>query len=283
MKKLASAPLSASINGVALALILSSLVTMAHADQLSDIRARGTLSCGTQNVSEPYAFPDPSTRQIVGFDVDICNALAKGLGVKLVHKPVSTDARIPELKTRRVDVLAASVAFMPARAAQVDFSNQYFVAPIKILVRDSSPIKTIADLAGKKISASEGSSSAALGASKLPDSRLLTFHDISSGFLALQQGKVDGLVAGQLILSRFAREAAQKGGEQYRLLPGSIFEERIGVAINKNEPTLVAAINQILLNYEKSGELQTSFDKWLGANSIYKMTREYKVEPISRS
>lgn len=267
----------------ACALILSTVTTSALADQLSDIKARGSLTCGTQNASEPYAFPDPTTRQIVGFDVDICNALAKGLGVKLQHKPLSTDARIPELKTRRVDVLAASVAYMPARAKQVDFSDQYFVAPIKILVRDSSSIKTIADLEGKKISASEGSSSAALGATKMSTSRLLTFHDISSGFLALQQGKVDGLIAGQLILSRFAREATQKGAEQYRLLPGSLFEERMGAAINKNEPALMTAINQILVDYEKSGALQTSFDKWLGVNSVYKMTRDYKVEPINQN
>jgi polar amino acid transport system substrate-binding protein len=263
------------------ALLFSTAAVSVHADQLADIKARGSLNCGTQNASEPYAFPDATTRQVIGFDVDICNALAKGLGVKLQHKPVSTDARIPELKTRRVDVLAASMAYMPARATQVDFSNQYFVAPIKVLVRDSSPIKSIADLAGKKISASEGSSSAAVGVTKLPDSHMLTFHDISSGFLALQQGKVDGLVAGQLILTRFMREAEKKGAEQYRLLPGAIFEERIGVAINKNESALMAAINQILLAYEKSGELQTSFDKWLGANSNYKMAREYKVEQIN--
>jgi len=185
---------------------------MAHADQLADIKARGSLNCGTQNASRTVLPPGCQHRQIVGFDVDICNALAKGLGVKLQHKPVSTDARIPELKTRRVDVLAAAMAYMPARASQVDFSYQYFVAPIKVLVRDSSPIKTVADLTGKKISASEGSSSAAVGATKLPNSRMLTFHDISSGFLALQQGKVDGLVAGQLILTRFMRERRQKGG-----------------------------------------------------------------------
>ncbi|WP_034300124.1 transporter substrate-binding domain-containing protein [Herbaspirillum sp. RV1423] len=272
---------SALLSQAVCVLLLSTVGITAHADQLADIKARGSLNCGTQNASEPYAFPDANTRQIVGFDVDICNALAKGLGVKLLHKPVSTDARIPELKTRRVDVLAAAMAYMPARASQVDFSYQYFVAPIKVLVRDSSPIKTAADLVGKKISASEGSSSAAVGAAKLPDSRMLTFHDISSGFLALQQGKVDGLVAGQLILTRFMREAEQKGGEQYRLLPGSIFEERVGVTINKNEPALMAAINQILQAYEKSGELQVSFDKWLGANSSYKMTRDYKVEPIN--
>jgi polar amino acid transport system substrate-binding protein len=255
--------------------------TVAHADELADIKARGTLICGTQNASEPYAFPDTNTRQIVGFDVDVCNALAKGLGVKVQHRALSTDARIPELKTRRVDVLAAAVAWMPARAAQVDFSNQYFVAPIRVLVRADSPVKSLADLSGKKISASEGSSSAAVSVTRLPNSNLLTFHDISSAYLALQQGKVDGLVAGQLVLARFAAEAAQKGGkEQYRLLGEPVFEERWGVVMNRNEPALMAAVNQILVNYEKSNGLQTSFDKWLGARSVYKFTRDYKVEPI---
>ncbi|MDM8354749.1 transporter substrate-binding domain-containing protein [Pandoraea communis] len=253
---------------------------VARADQLADIKARGTLVCGTQNASEPYAFPDAATRKIVGFDVDVCRAIAKGLGVKLEHRALSTDARIPELKTHRVDVLAAAVAWMPARAAQVDFSDQYFVAPIRVLVRADSPLQTLDQLSGKKIAASEGSSSAAVSVTRLPDSNLLTFHDISSAFLALQQGKVEGLVAGQLILARFANEAATKGGQQYRLLAKPVFEERWGVVTNKNEPALLAAVNKILLDYDKSNGLQESFDKWLGSKSVYKFTRDYKVEPI---
>ncbi|WP_374627659.1 transporter substrate-binding domain-containing protein [Pandoraea sp.] len=266
---------------IAAALLATLAVTgIAHADQLADIKARGTLVCGTQNASEPYAFPDAATRKIVGFDVDVCHALAKGLGVKLEHRALSTDARIPELKTHRVDVLAAAVAWMPARAAQVDFSDQYFVAPIRVLVRADSPVQTLDQLAGKKIAASEGSSSAAVSVTRLPDSNLLTFHDISSAFLALQQGKVEGLVAGQLILARFASEAAAKGGQQYRLLTKPVFEERWGVVTNKNEPALMAAVNKILIDYDKSNGLQESFDKWLGNKSVYKFTRDYKVEPI---
>lgn len=49
---------------------------------------------------------------------------------------------------------------------------------------------------------------------------------------------------------------------------------------NKNEPALMAAVNKILLDYEKTNGLQDSFDKWLGAKSVYKFTRDYKVEPI---
>jgi polar amino acid transport system substrate-binding protein len=282
-----------------LSITILASVSSVHADELADIKARGTLVCGTQNASEPYAFPDPTTRQIVGFDVDVCRTLAQGLGVKLEHRTLSTDARIPELKTHRVDVLAAAMAWLPARAAQVDYSDQYYVAPIRVLVRadssiqnldqlsgkkiaasEGSSIQNLDQLSGKKIAASEGSSSAAVSVTRLPNSNLLTFHDIPSAFLALQQGKVEGLVAGQNILARFANEAAQKGGPQYRLLAAPVYEERWGVVINKNEPALMAAVNKVLHDYDKSSGLQQSFDKWLGVNSPYKFTRDYKVEPI---
>lgn len=263
-----------------LTITLLATLGRANADELADIKTRGTLVCGTQNASEPYAFPDATTRQIVGFDVDVCRALAQGLGVKLDHRTLSTDARIPELKTHRVDVLAAAMAWLPARAAQVNYSDQYYVAPIRVLVRADSPIQNLDQLGGKKIAASEGSSSAAVSVSRLPNSNLLTFHDIPSAFLALQQGKVDGLVAGQNILARFANESAQKGGQQYRMLAAPVYEERWGVVMNKNEPALMAAVNKILHDYDKSNGLQQSFDKWLGVNSPYKFTRDYKVEPI---
>ena len=55
----------------------------AQADQLADIKARGTLVCGTLGTAEPFSFPNPQTREVQGYDVDFCNAIAKSLGVKL--------------------------------------------------------------------------------------------------------------------------------------------------------------------------------------------------------
>lgn len=70
----------------------------ASADQLADIKQRGTLVCGTLGTAEPFSFPNPQTREIQGYDIDYCAAIAKSLGVKLEIKPVSVPARIPELQ-----------------------------------------------------------------------------------------------------------------------------------------------------------------------------------------
>src|SRR5690606_19678516 len=111
------------------ALLLAALASAgwsgtASANRLDDIKGRGTLICGTQNASSPYGYQDPKERKYVGYDVDICGAIAEQLGVKLQHKPLSTEARIPEVKMGRVDIVAGSVAWLPKRAEEVDFSLQ---------------------------------------------------------------------------------------------------------------------------------------------------------------
>src|SRR6478609_2585466 len=87
-----------------------------HADQLADIKQKGTLVCGTLGNAEPFSFPNPQTRETQGYDVDFCAAVAKALGVKLELKLISVPARIPELMQGRVDVLAANLGWTPDRA-----------------------------------------------------------------------------------------------------------------------------------------------------------------------
>ncbi|OZI38456.1 ABC transporter substrate-binding protein [Bordetella genomosp. 10] len=251
----------------------------AHADRLADIKARGTLICGTQNASSPYAYQDPVTRSYVGYDVDMCKAVAKGLGVKLEHKPLSTEARIPELKMGRVDVVAGSMAYLPERAKQVDYSLQYLQDDIRLLVKKKSGITKLADLAGRKVCTSKGSSSSAVAQRVLTKSQMLNFQDVSSCYLALQSEKVDALPGGDLGLIRFRMES-EKQGDPTVMLDEPIFTEHMGLVVDKGNPELLAAIDKVIQDMDRSGELSAIYDKWMGANSPYKLVRTFKVEPV---
>ncbi|HEY4067672.1 MAG TPA: transporter substrate-binding domain-containing protein, partial [Burkholderiaceae bacterium] len=77
----------------------------ACADQLADVKARGTLVCGVLGSFEPFGYTDTASRAVVGYDVDVCNAVARHLGVKAEVKPVSIEARISELQQGRMDLL----------------------------------------------------------------------------------------------------------------------------------------------------------------------------------
>ena len=89
---------------------LSSLPLAANADQLQDIMQRKELNCGTFADVPPFAAPDPKTREMVGFDVDMCSAIAKRLGVAAKITPLSVAARVPEVKLGRVDITVANLA-----------------------------------------------------------------------------------------------------------------------------------------------------------------------------
>jgi polar amino acid transport system substrate-binding protein len=104
-------------------LAAASVPQAARADQLQDIKSRGKLICATLGTFEPFSYQDPTTREIIGYDVDFCRAVAKAIGVSLEVKPVSVEARIPELTQGRVDIVAAAMGYSDMRAQQIGYSK----------------------------------------------------------------------------------------------------------------------------------------------------------------
>jgi len=254
---------------------------LAHADALSDIKDRGTLVCGTLGTSEPFSFQDPVTRQVVGYEVDLCKEIAKELGVKLDVKMIAVAARIPELAAGRVDLVAANLGWSADRAKQIDYSYQHYVSPQKILIRreDAGTLKTNADLAGKRVSAVSGSSSEA-GAKKLiPDVTTVTFKDPPTAFVALQQRKVSGFVGSELMLLKFKQDA-ENSPVQLDIIEEPLFVEPWGIGIRKGEDALREEVNKALVKLEESGQLQKIFDRWFGPDSKFPTKRVFKVEEI---
>lgn len=260
-----------------LLVVLCGVAATASANRLEEIKSRGHLVCATLSGTEPLAFQDPGTRQYVGFDIDLCNALAKRLGVALEHKPIAVEARIPELSLGRVDVVAAAMGYTKERAAQIAFSDIHYQLPIKIIVSNSSGIKTFADLAGKKISANKGSTPETFTRARIPSAEVVTYQDSPTAFLALVQGKVQGLAIGQAAGARFVDE----GGGRFKFLDETLFFEPTGLGIKKDEPELLAAVNKALREMENSGELDAMWNKWYGPSTKFQIPREKKLTPLS--
>lgn len=251
----------------------------AHADALSDIKERGTLICGTLGTSEPFSYQDQAKRELVGYDVDVCKLVADKIGVKVEYKLLAVAARIPELDSGRVDVLAANLGWTADRAKQIDFSHQYYVTPQKLLVRANSDIKTIEDLEGKRIGATKGSSSERLIQERLPQSRIIGYSDSPAAFLSLQQRKVDAQFASELVLVRLVNQSPTSSPT--RILEKSVVDEPWGLGVRKGETALLEQVNAALDEAETSGAAATLFDKWFGAETPYKLTRSFKIEPIA--
>jgi polar amino acid transport system substrate-binding protein len=251
---------------------------IARADQLADIKQRGTLVCGTLGTAEPFSFPNAQTREIQGYDIDYCAAIAKSLGVKLEIKPISVPARIPELQQARVDVLAANLGWTAERAEQIAFSDAYFVSRQMAASRRADGFKSPADLSGKRVAAAKGSTSEMAAKKAIPNVSTVTFQDPPALFLALQQGKVDGVALSELVLVKWQKEA--EATTPIAILEPALITEPWGIGMRKNETGLINHVNQVLATMERSGEAAKIFDKWLGAGTTYNLKRNFRIEQI---
>jgi len=261
------------------AVVAVSLATygVAHADRLAEIKQRGTLICATLTANEPLGFPDPQTRQIVGFDVDMCDALAKQMGLKFEHKGISVEARVPELSLGRVDVVSAAFGYTKERAEQVDFTSAHYQTAIKLIVPVNSGLNKVEDLAGKKISAIKGSTLELFARRALPTATVLTFQDAPAAFLALAQDKVQAMSQTQTGGIRYVNETDGK----YKFAEGSLAWEPTALGVKKEEPALLAAVNEALEAMEKAGTIDALWVKWYGPQTKYNITREKKLTAIS--
>lgn len=250
-----------------------------QADQLADIMQKKELRCGTFSDVPPFAAPDKVTREMAGHDVDICSAIAKRLGVTPKVTPLSVEARVPEVKLGRVDITVANLAYTLGRAEQIQFSDPYYMAKEMLAVKADEAGSTPADFKGKRIAATKGSTSEL--SIKLREGEPLTFQDTGSVYMAVQQNKAVGMVANTMTITKLVNESKTAGVPMKMIQEPMVFQP-IGVGMKKDEPALLAKINEILLAMDQAGELTAIWDKWLGMGTEFKMTRNDKVVPLSQ-
>lgn len=252
----------------------------AQADQLDSIKAAGVLKCGVGSQYKPFSFvADPKTRKFVGYDVDICDAVAKEIGVKPELVFITGSTRVTDLQQGRTDVALANLTNSPERAKLVDFSHNYMVASVKVVVPASASIKSFADLTGKRISGNDGSNLEMKLPKVINGGQLKVFPSPANAFLALEQGKVDAMAGDETTLIGLIGTQTAK----YTILEQPVTSDQIGIGVRKNEPRMLAIVNKTLADLEQSGKAVEIFNRWFGDQSELKMKRSFKFTPFQPS
>src|SRR5579864_989660 len=125
---------------VGMALLLA-MTTVAAADKLDDIRARGRLLVGTSDTSPPFSSRENG--KVVGYDVDLAARVAQRLGLPMETISIVNADRIPALQQDRVDLVASGITRAENRKKDVGFSLAYLVSPHKVLIRKDGGITTV--------------------------------------------------------------------------------------------------------------------------------------------
>jgi polar amino acid transport system substrate-binding protein len=246
-------------------------------DTMVDVKAKGVMVFGVKDSTPGFGFIDEATREIVGYDVDFCKAIAAKLGVKAEFKAVVSATRIPQLIAGNIDLAACTMTKNAERAKQIDFSVTYFSTVQKFIVKKGTA-KNLADLEGKKIGTAKGSTSEQNVKKALPTATIQSFDDYAPAFLALQQGKVFAITTDESILANILYRAPDK--EKYEIPHIIIGYEPYGLGMRKGDTNLVNFVNKTLLEMEKSGEAKKIFDTWFGPKGkAFPMNRgDFKID-----
>jgi ABC-type amino acid transport substrate-binding protein len=238
----------------------------ADAGTLDDVKSKGVLTVGVRADMPPFGVIERSGHT-VGLDISIAEEIAKRLGVKLEMIPVTAAARIPTLQSGKIDLLFGGTAATAERAKVVDFSLPYLPERDTVMVRKDSTITRLEDLAGKKVSASPGTSGEQKLRELVPTAQIVNYQELTQAFLALKNGLVEGFVSGGLTLAKFA--ATQPGA--FRIAEFSLLEYPTCIGVRKGEKEWLATVNTLLKKMDEDGTYAKIYNKWVGADSDYKL------------
>ena len=240
---------------------LTSSTDLPSGSTMAKIKKRGRLLAGVSADSYLLGARDPLSGKIQGFDIDFVRAMAKAiLGDENRYQLVVITAvqRIPALQSGQVDLVARAMTMSCDRWKQIAFSSEYYRAGQKIMVRQGSRARTLADLAGQRVCAPLGTSSMD-NLVRLQPRAVAVGSDSHTGCLVLfQQGKVDAITGDDTVLAGLAAQ------DPYAVVPKQepFTAEPYGLGVNAKNVDLVRFVNARLAQMRADGEWTTIYDRW---------------------
>ncbi|MGI5184383.1 glutamate ABC transporter substrate-binding protein [Dactylosporangium sp. CA-152071] len=227
---------------------------------MATIAARGRLIVGIDQNAYLTSYRDPVTGQVVGFEIDIAREIARALlgdPDAIQWRAITTADRIPVLQRREVDMVIRTMTATCERMQQVAFSTEYLTSGQRLLVNRGSGIKDFADLGGRKVCATRGSTSI-VTIMKQPSKPVAVATDSTLDCLVmLQQGQVDAVSTVDVLLLGLA---AQDPGTE--VVGARISDEPSGVAMPLETPDLVRFVNGVLDRIRANGTWTTIYSTW---------------------
>ncbi|PMS22711.1 glutamine ABC transporter substrate-binding protein [Trinickia dabaoshanensis] len=240
------------------ALLMSAALALgatAHGARAADADA---LKVATDATFPPMEYTENGAR--AGFDVDLMNALAHAMGKEVQWTDIDFKGLVPGLVAHRFDIAISAIYITPERAQVVDFTEPYYAGGLVALVKTDSPIKTLADLNGKKVSVQVGTKSVNFLQAHYPQVQRVEVEKNQEMFDLVGVGRADAAVTGKPAAYQFARTRTG-----FRVLDEQLTTEKYGIAVRKDEPQLRDALNRALEKIKADGTYAAIVKKWFSS------------------
>ena len=222
--------------------------------------AADKLKIGTEGAYPPFNLIDASGK-VVGFDIDIANALCAKMDVECEVVTSDWDGIIPALNAKKFDMIVASMSITDERKQAVDFTNPYYTNKLQFIGPKGTEFKTDKDsLKGKVIGAQRATIAGTWLEDNLGDVVEIKLYDTQeNAYLDLSSGRVDGVLADKFVNREWLKSDA---GKAYEFKGDPVFDnDKIGIAVRKDDP-LTAKLNDALKAIVDDGTYKKINDKY---------------------
>ena len=238
-------------------------------DTIAKVKASGEINMGVRESSGAlsYALGDG---KFGGFNVEICQRIISNLEslvgkrVQTKYIPVTAANRIPLIQNGTIDLECGSTTNNESRQKQVAFAWTTYVEEVRIAVRTSSGINSIAQLNGRNVAVTAGTTSVQLlrkheRASGVDFKEIFSKEDENS-FALLESGQADAFVMDAQVLAGFI--ASSKKPADFKIAGEVVNVEPLAIMLRRDDPAFKKLADETIAGLSKSGELAKLYDKW---------------------
>lgn len=237
---------------------------------LASIKQTHVVRLGYRESSPPFSFLDQANRPI-GYSLELCEAIVEEIGVevddanlRIDYVKVTSDDRIPAVTENKIDLECGSTTANAERSKLVAFSPLMFVAGTKLMVPRSSTISAPADLKGKAVVVTKGTTNEqamhnidkkfALGLN------IVTSPDHEQSYQTLVDGKADAFATDDILL--YGLIARHKSQDRFKVTGDYLSYDPYGIMFRKGEPQLKAVVERAFRKLGSSRDLIPLYNKW---------------------
>ncbi len=242
----------------------STPTTSASSSRIDAIKKNGKLVLATGDY-RPFEYHDEKTNEMVGYDIDLANVIAKKIGVPLEIKEMQFTSLIPTLQIGQADLVIAAMYITDQRKEVVDFADPYMDTGMVLVTRaNDTAIKSTNDLNGKVVGVKTGATSEKV-AQDLKDKginiTIKSYKETVDYLMDLEAGRVD--VAINDLLNQLEYD---KTHSNVKIVGDPFTKSSLGIAFKKGDKELVDLVNSVLKEMKQNGETEKLYKKWLIKN-----------------
>jgi glutamate/aspartate transport system substrate-binding protein len=237
---------------------------------LANIKLTHVVRLGYRESSPPFSFLDQANRPI-GYSLELCEAIVDEIGVevddanlRIEYVKVTSDDRIPAVVQNKIDLECGSTTANAERAKQVAFSPLMFVAGTKLMVAKASGIQGAADLKGKTVVVTKGTTNEqamhAVDKKLALGLNIVTAADHEQSYQMLVDGKADAFATDDILL--YGLIVRHKAQDRFRVTGDYLSYDPYGIMFRKGEPELASVVERTFHKLGSNRDLIPLYNKW---------------------